>query len=51
MDTANGEVQATQIAPMQIEALCENIEPLVLESTPDVLSVGRRCQKDGYRFV
>ena len=29
----------------------EVAEPYVLDSTPDVLSIGRRCVEDGYEFV
>ena len=42
MDTANGDVQATEVVPMQLGLLDENIEPFTLPSTPDVLSIGRR---------
>ena len=51
MDTANGAVQAGQVASMQIAELEENIEPYILQAIPDNLSVERRCQMEGYRFV
>ena len=35
---------------MQIDYFMENIKPYVLQSTPNVLSVGRRCRHEGYGF-
>jgi hypothetical protein len=29
----------------------ENIEPLVLDSTPAVMSIGYRCVEQGYGFI
>ena len=49
--TANDLVNGDKIAPQQIGELGEVAEPYVLDSTPDVLSVGRRCVEDGYTFV
>ena len=36
---------------MQIMSLMEDISQLVLESTPAVLSVGKRCMEEGWMFV
>ena len=41
--TANDLVSGDKIAPQQIGELGEVAEPYVLDSTPDVLSIGRRC--------
>ena len=49
--TANDLVSGDKIAPQQIGKLGEVAEPYVLDSTPDVLSIGRRCVEDGYTFV
>ena len=38
-------------APISIASLKEEVPVIVLDSTPDVLSIGRRCVEDGYRFV
>ncbi len=35
----------------QIGACGEVAVPYILDSTPDVLSIGRRCVEDGYEFV
>ena len=36
--------------PQQIGELGEVAEPYVLDSSPDVLSIGRRCAQQGYAF-
>ena len=41
-------VNGDKIVPQQIGELSEVAEPYVLDSTPDVLSIGRRCVEDGY---
>ena len=50
LNTANGETIADQCLPMQVAPLGETVKPLVLENTPAVLSIGRRCMIDGYSF-
>ena len=40
-----------EVVPLAISGLKENVEPYVLESSPDVLSIGRRCVELGYKFV
>ena len=50
LETANGEVTADEVVHMQLMELGEHIEPYLLESTPEVLSVGYRCQALGYSF-
>ena len=47
---ANGPVWATSTLPLQGTALLEEMNPYVMEQTPAVLSIGRRCMKDGYSF-
>jgi hypothetical protein len=49
--TANDLVQGDKVVAQQIGELGEVAEPYVLDSTPDVLSIGRRCVEDGYEFV
>ena len=49
-NTANGNTDATDDILLRVDELDEDIEPYVLESTPAVLSVGRRCQEYGYQF-
>ncbi len=48
--TANGLVDGDKVVSQQIGELLEVAEPYVLDSTPDVLSIGRRCVEDGYEF-
>ena len=49
--TANDLVSGDKVLPQQIGELGEVAEPYVLDSTPDVLSIGRRCVEDGYTFL
>ena len=48
LDTANGESLANRGIDLRIGCLGEDIVPYVLESSPDVLSIGRRCVLLGY---
>ena len=48
--SANGPVWATSTLPLQGVALMEEMSPFVMEQTPAVLSVGRRCTQEGYAF-
>ncbi len=50
LETANGKMECFTTMPMQIVALRDNIDPYVLESSPDVLSIGRRCVEEGFEF-
>ena len=49
-NTANGMTDATNDILLRVEELDEDVEPYVLDSTPAVLSVGRRCVDFGYAF-
>ena len=49
--TANDLVSGDKVVRQQIGAFGEVAAPCILDSTPDVLSIGRRCVEDGYRFV
>ena len=48
--TANNLVNGEKVVQQQIGELGETAEPYVLDSTPDVLSIGRRCVEQGYSF-
>eukprot|EP00971_Amphidinium_carterae_P208356 4134138-Amphidinium_carterae.1 len=50
MQTANGVMEASKRATEKVNTLRSTITPLLLDSTPDVLSVGRRCMTGGYSF-
>ena len=50
ISTANGLVSCNQVASTQAGELGEVAEPHLLDATPDVLSIGRRCVEDGCEF-
>ena len=50
LSTANGECKPAGSIAMRIDALGEVSSALVLENTPNVLSVGLRCMDYGYAF-
>ena len=50
-DTANGALPADEQVAMQVEGIPDNVHPYVLEDSPDVMTIGRRCVRLGYRFV
>ena len=43
-------MNAKMILPLHSTALDRDVEPLVLEQTPSVLSIGRRCMEEGFSF-
>ena len=51
LNTPAGPQKVKYEAPISIASLKEEVPVIVLDSTPDVLSIGRRCVEDGYRFV
>ena len=50
LNTANGATTADKVLPLQVAPLGESVSPLILEESPAVLSIGRRCMLDGYEF-
>jgi hypothetical protein len=50
LQTANGLITPRHEAPLRLEELSEDVVPLILPSTPAVLSIGRRCMEQGYGF-
>ena len=50
MGTANGEVSADYVVRYEVPQLGGDIWPFLLEFTPDVISIGRRCVRDGWAF-
>ena len=55
LETANGVKKVDQTVSMQIATLNDTypggvVNPYLLDSTPDVLSVGSRCVKEGFAF-
>ena len=50
LSTANDLVNGDKTVPQQIGELGEVAEPYVLDSSPDVLSIGRRRVQQGYAF-
>ena len=47
--TANGNITASEIADINVDALCEPAQPYILESSPAVLSL--RCEVPGSRIL
>ena len=50
LHTANGLTDCNLCVSQQIVGLHETVEPYILESTPDVLSIGRKYVEDGCAF-
>ena len=50
LSTANDLVHGATVIVQHILELGENAEPYILDSTPDVLSIGRRCVEKGFSF-
>ena len=48
--TANGPVQGNHTVKLEVPELGSTLECYVLESTPPVCSVGRRCMDEGFDF-
>ena len=48
--TANGPTSTSDVAEIVVDELDETVKPHVLDETPAVLSIGRRCMKVGYAF-
>ena len=48
--TANGDTVSSEVLPLYLNKLKEQVQPHVLDSTPNVLSLGRRVIVDGYSF-
>ena len=48
--TANGDTTSSEVLPLFLNKLNEHVQPHVLDSTPNVLSLGRRVIVDGYSF-
>ncbi len=51
LETANGIISCAEVATKQVGPLTEAVDCLLLDSSPAVLSIGRRCQLEGYQFV
>ena len=50
LSTASDLVNGDMVVRQQILEFTEVAEPYILDATPDVLSIGRRCAEDGYAF-
>ena len=49
--TANGTTDSDIVARFSTNCFDEPVEAHILESTPSVLSVGKRCMNQGYSFI
>ena len=50
LQTANGPSRARKAIEVTVPELDESIHPLVVASSPPLLSLGKRCMEDGYSF-
>ena len=48
--TADGEVQTHEVATVYVKELDVFLTMKVLENTPAVLSLGKRCDENGYSY-
>ena len=48
--TANGSTSTSDVAEIVVDKLDKTVKPHVLDETPAVLSIGRRCMKMGHAF-
>ena len=49
--TTNDNTKGMEVVTVNIVEIDEIVEPYVLPDTPSVLSIGRRCMREGYHFV
>ena len=49
-NTANGLTNASEQVAFDVPSLNGKVQPYLLNSTPAVLSIGRRCAEDGFGF-
>ena len=49
--TANGITATDQKVDLVIDEMQDTILPFVMEESPSVLSIGKRCAEDGYGFL
>ena len=49
--TANGVTSTSKMTDIQFNAFKEPVKAHVLEDTPSVLSMGKRCPEQGYTFI
>ena len=51
LTTANGKTKAANVADVKIGVLEDTFSPYILEESPLVLSLGKRCLDEGYGFA
>ena len=49
--TANGITETDQKVDLVIDDMKDTISPFVMEESPSVLSIGKRCGDNGYGFL
>ncbi len=50
LETANGIVQTDQVCDVDIPLLQQQLSPFVVDISPALLSLGKRCMLDGFSF-
>ncbi len=48
--TANGKTRVDRKTRMHLKVLRRKIDPLIMQSSPPVLSLGKRCMHEGFSF-
>ena len=51
LSTANGLIRVDDRLPLKLRSVNSSVAPLVLDSCPSVLSIGKRCMEEGWEFV
>ena len=49
-NTAGGDTDSSDCVELSIDKLGETVQPIILDNTPPVLSVGKRVMEQGYSF-
>ena len=50
LSTVNGEITCKDVADIAVKKIDLEVHPLVVKSSPAILSLGQRCMKDGFAF-
>ena len=48
--TANGITKADQKVDLIMDEMKDTISPFMMEASPSILSIGKRCAENGYGF-
>ena len=51
LNTCNGTAEANEIVRICIPSLGDELKALIMESTPPVMTIGKRVMEEGYGFI